>query len=63
MPILTQNFQSTFLLLHQRCKQTEDILKQVHQEIAAAAFLQNGPTGLQGGEKILLDVPDGRTAE
>lgn len=57
------NIGNPFLLLHQRRKQTEDLLKQMYKEIAAAAFLQNGATGLQGGEKILFDIPDNGTAE
>lgn len=55
--------ENSFLLLHQRCKQTGDLLKQMHEEIAAAIFLQNGMAGLQGDEKILLDVLDSRAAE
>lgn len=54
---------NAFLLLHQWCKQTQNILKQMHQEIAAAAFLLDRAASLQCSEKILLDVMDGGAAE
>lgn len=35
----------------------------MHQEVAAALFLQDGTASRKRGEKILLDIPDHRAVE